>query len=171
MNSRSLLKQPLSELGVLLPKDMKFTGVSTSFAQDSDEGDLSVFFAKNLFANQPVKFSVSTGSESAGSQGSAVWYISGMIAGVMVGLILVLWRKTSRKSAARPLKASKSSIKANTQVQSQSAAAEPDDMLGVLKEELFQLETDRVNGKISEEEYINTKAGLDTLLRRQMTKK
>ncbi len=33
-------------------------------------------------------------------------------------------------------------------------------MLGVLKEELFQLETDRLNGKISEEEYIKTKAGL-----------
>ena len=162
---------PLSELGVLLPKDMKFTGVSTSFSQDSDEGDLSVFFAKNLFANQPVKFSVSTGSESSGFQGRVVWYIAGMIAGVMVGLILVLWRKTSRKSAARPLKASKSSIKASTQAQSQSVAAEPDDMLGVLKEELFQLETDRLNGKISEEEYIKTKAGLDTLLRRQMTKK
>ncbi len=162
---------PMSELGVLLPKDMKFTGVSTSFAQDSDEGDLSVFFAKNLFANQPVKFSVSTGSENAGSQSSAVWYIAGAIAGVMVGLILILWRKTSRKYAARPLKASKSSIKASSQSQSQSVAPEPDDMLGVLKEELFQLETDRLNGKITEEEYIRTKAGLDTLLRRQMTKK
>ena len=162
---------PLSELGVLLPRDMKFTGVSTSFSQDSDEGDLSVFFAKNLFANQPVKFSVSTGSEGPGSQGKAVWYIAGMIAGVMVGLILVLWRKTARKSAGRLLKAGKSSVKANTQSQSQSVAPESDDMLGVLKEELFQLETDRLNGKISEEEYIKTKAGLDTLLRRQMRRK
>lgn len=167
---------PLSELGVLLPKDMKFTGVSASFAQDSDEGDLSVFFAKNLFANQPVKFSVSTRSEGTGSQGSAAWYIAGAIAGVMVGLILVLWnkvlwRKTARKSAGRPLKASKSSTKASAQSQSQSSAEEPDDMLGVLKDELFQLETDRLNGKISEEEYIKTKAGLDMLLRRQMTKK
>ena len=37
-------------------------------------------------------------------------------------------------------------------------------MLDVLKEELFQLETDRLNGKISEEEYEKSKAGLDTLL-------
>ncbi len=185
---------PLAELGVLLPKSMKFTGISTGFAQDSDEAGLAVFFAKDMVANQPVKFSLSgeglisqtssqdaapgnapadntpTPSSAATPQNSAVWYITGAIAGVMVGIILVLWRKTSRKSAARPFKASKSSIKASAS-QSQSAAPEPEDMLGVLKEELFQLETDRLNGKISEEEYIKTKAGLDTLLRRQMTRK
>jgi hypothetical protein len=160
---------PLSELGVLLPKDMKFTGVSTSFAQDSDEGDFSVFFAKNLFANQPVKFSVSTGSESAGSQGSAVWYIAGAIVGVMIGVALVVWRKTTRgKSAARNPKGVNSK---KAQAQTQSASAPPGDMLDVLKEELFQLETDRLNGKVSEEEYEKSKAGLDTLLRRQMSRK
>ena len=41
-------------------------------------------------------------------------------------------------------------------------------MLDVLKEELFQLETDRVSGKISQEEYEKSKAGLDTLFRRQL---
>ena len=44
-------------------------------------------------------------------------------------------------------------------------------MLDVLKDELFQLETDRVSGKISQEEYEKSKAGLDTLFRRQMKKK
>ena len=44
-------------------------------------------------------------------------------------------------------------------------------MLEVLKDELFQLETDRLNGKVSQEEYEKTKAGLDTLLRRQMKRK
>jgi hypothetical protein len=38
----------------------------------------------------------------------------------------------------------------------------------VLKEELFQLETDRVRGKISQQEYESSKAGLETLLRRQL---
>ncbi len=49
----------LSELGVLLPKSMKFNGVSSGFAQDVDEAGLAVFFAKNVPANQEVKFSVS----------------------------------------------------------------------------------------------------------------
>jgi hypothetical protein len=44
-------------------------------------------------------------------------------------------------------------------------------MLEVLKDELFQLETDKLNGKISQEEYEKTKAGLDTLFRRQMKRK
>jgi hypothetical protein len=61
--------------------------------------------------------------------------------------------------------------KARAQAQTPSAKAAPADMLDVLKDELFQLETDRVNGKISQEEYEKTKAGLDTLFRRQMKKK
>jgi hypothetical protein len=161
---------PLSELGVLLPKSMKFTGISTSFAQDSDEGDLSVFFAKNLFANQPVKFSVSDASGSVGSQGSALWYIIGGIVGVIIGLALVLWRKAKRgKSVAVP-QTTKSPSKASKQPQSHSDTP-PGDMLDVLKDELFQLETDRLNGKISVEDYEKTKAGLDTLMRRQMSRK
>jgi hypothetical protein len=44
-------------------------------------------------------------------------------------------------------------------------------MLTILKDELFQLETDKLNGKISEEEYQKNKAGLDTLMRRQMKNK
>jgi hypothetical protein len=186
---------PLNELGVLLPKSMKFTGVSSDFPQDRDEAGLAVFFTKNVPANQPVKFSLAgeglvpeEGSQgapdtSSGSQSdapatpsnavptrsSALWYIVGVIAGVIVGCALVLWRKASRKksAAAKP----KSSGLKRTEAQSLPAATEPDDMLNVLKEELFQLETDRVNGKISDEEYERSKAGLDTLLRRQMSRK
>jgi hypothetical protein len=189
---------PLSELGVLLPKSMKFTGVSTSFSQDSDETGLSVFFAKNVPANQPVRFSLAgeglipqEGSPEASSPGSAppasaampantsatqssaFWYIAGAIAGVMVGIALVIWRKSKRaKSAAGSPNISKSNnAKSSQQSQNQPAAPELGDMLEVLKDELFQLETDRVNGKVSEEEYAKTKEGLDTLLRRQMNKK
>ena len=44
---------------MLLPKSMKFNGISGGFAQDVDEAGLAVFFAKNVQANQEVKFSVS----------------------------------------------------------------------------------------------------------------
>jgi hypothetical protein len=186
---------PLNELGVLLPKSMKFTGVSSDFAQDRDEAGLAVFFTKNVTANQPVKFSLSgeglvpeegspgapdtssgpqsdaaaTPSNASPARSSAFWYIVGGIAGVMVGCALVLWRKASRKKSAA-VKPKSGGLK-RTEAQSQPATTEPDDMLDVLKEELFQLETDHVNSKISDEEYEKSKAGLDTLLRRQMSRK
>jgi hypothetical protein len=43
-------------------------------------------------------------------------------------------------------------------------------LLDVLKDELFQLENDRLRGALSQEEYEKQKAGLDALLRRQMKK-
>jgi hypothetical protein len=186
----------LSELGVLLPKSMKFNGVSGGFAQDVDEAGLAVFFAKNVPANQEVKFSVSgeglipsdvpggndtqpndnnnnpteTPDGALAAKNGAIWYIGGAIVGVMIGLALVLWRKTvRRKSGGRKPKKSGDSKKA--QALSQAAKPPQGDMLDVLKDELFQLETDRVNGKISPEEYEKSKAGLDTLFRRQMKRK
>jgi hypothetical protein len=191
---------PLSELGVLLPKSMKFTGVSTSFRQDIDETGLAVYFAKDLPAKQLVKFSIAgegvvpqegspgasnpisaplanaTPANTSVEQSSAFWYIAGAIAGVMVGIALVIWRKSKRAKAADGSPKPKSSQASSQRVQDQPTNAQPatpelGDMLEVLKDELFQLETDRVNGKVSEEEYAKTKEGLDTLLRRQMNKK
>lgn len=43
-------------------------------------------------------------------------------------------------------------------------------MLDALKDELFQLERDRLDGKVSTEEHENSKAGLDALIRRQLKK-
>jgi hypothetical protein len=183
----------LSELGVLLPKSMKFTGVSPAFAQDADEAGLAVFFAKDIVPNQPVKFSVSgqglapTDTSGAGSQPSAdnnsapiqsgsgvsttVWLITGIVIIVVGGVLLFLWRKTANRKADSNLKTVKPSAKARAQTQNQQAKGSSGDMLEALKDELFQLETDRVNGKISQEDYEKTKAGLDSLFRRQLKKK
>lgn len=43
-------------------------------------------------------------------------------------------------------------------------------VLDAIKEELFQLETDRVQGKLTEKEYETSKAGLETLMRRHLKK-
>jgi hypothetical protein len=185
----------LSELGVLLPKSMKFTGVSGGFAQDVDEAGLAVFFAKNVPANQEVKFSVSgegliptdtpgandaqTAGDSSGTAvpaasggtSGAVWFIVGTVAILIVGAVaFILWRKKATGKATSNPKAAKSASKARAQAKVQEAKPQGD-MLDVLKDELFQLETDRVNGKISEEEYEKSKAGLDTLFRRQIKRK
>jgi hypothetical protein len=185
----------LSELGVLLPKSMKFTGTSPGFSQDRDEEGLAVFFAKNLPANQEVKFSVSgeglipteatggspsqpTGESggapipnSSGGTREALWFIVGALVILIGGGGFVMWRKsTSARAAANDPKAVRATTKARAQAQTQSARPQSD-MLDVLKDELFQLETDRASGKISQEEYEKSKAGLDTLFRRQMKRK
>jgi hypothetical protein len=182
---------PLSELGVLLPKSMKFNGVSGGFAQDVDEAGLAVFFAKNVPANQEVKFSVSgeglippgpsggNPSQSAGESGGSVipspssgtrealWFIVGALVILIGGGAFVMWRKSASAKTAQDPKAAKATPKARAQAQSQAVKPQGD-ILEVLKDELFQLETDHVSGKISQEEYEKSKAGLDTLFRRQM---
>jgi len=187
----------LSELGVLLPKSMQFTGTSPTFSQDRDEEGLAVFFAKNLPANQEVKFSVSgeglianaaqgggnpgqpaseTSSApiptSSGGTRGALWFIVGALVILIGGGAFVMWRKSAAARVAAHPKANKAASRAKAQAQTQAQAAKPQgDMLEVLKDELFQLETDKLNGKISQEEYEKAKAGLDTLFRRQMRKK
>ena len=180
---------------MLLPKSMKFTGVSAGFAQDADEAGLAVFFAKDVVANQEVKFSVSgqglisdqasvpaesqptTEGGAAPTQSASfsvsgtVWLITGAIIVLIGGGAFFLWRKTAAKKADRNPKAVKSAAKARAQAQTQPSKGGPADMLEALKDELFQLETDLVNGKISQEDYEKTKAGLDSLFRRQMKKK
>jgi hypothetical protein len=184
----------LNEVGVLLPKSMKFTGVSPGFAQDNDEAGLNVYFVKNAAANQPVKFSVSgegligntaagagegqsTGGGSApapsssGGSSGVLWFVGSAIVILIGGAIFVLWRRSSTAKADSGSKNAKPAGKTRAQAQGQPAKSEPADMLQVLKDELFQLETDRLNGKVSQEEYEKTKAGLDTLFRRQMKRK
>jgi len=43
-------------------------------------------------------------------------------------------------------------------------------VLDAIKEELFQLERERVEGKLSQDEYEGSKASLETLLRRHLKK-
>jgi hypothetical protein len=184
----------LNEVGILLPKSVKFSGVSPGFAQDNDEAGLNVYFVKNAAANQPVKFSVSgeglignaaagasegqpagggpasAPSSSAGSSG-VLWFVGSAIVIFIGGGAFVLWRRGATAKADSGFKNAKATGKARAQAQGQPAKSEPADMLAVLKDELFQLETDKLNGKISQEEYEKTKAGLDTLFRRQMKRK
>jgi len=180
----------LNELGVLLPKSMKFTGISPGFAQDSDEAGLAVHFAKNVAPNQTVKFAVAgegqiggqssnaaqpsgagpPNAPSAGS-GTAAWVIIGATVLLIAGGGWLLWRRSAAKSPAATPAGARSTAQARAQASVQPAQAAQGDMLDVLKDELFQLETDRLGGKITQEEYEKTKAGLDTLFRRQMKRK
>ena len=184
----------LSEVGVLLPKSMKFTGISQGFAQDNDEQGLNVYFVKNALPNQPVKFSVSgegiigdaaagggvaqvagggsaPAPASSGGTSGVLWFVGSAIVILIGGGVFVLWRRGAAAKVESSSKTVKPAARVRAQAQGQSAKSESADMLEVLKDELFQLETDKLNGKISQEEYEKAKAGLDTLFRRQMKKK
>lgn len=51
-----------------------------------------------------------------------------------------------------------------------SLAAAPGSLLAAMKEELFSLETDRLQGKLTESEYVEQKAALEVVLRRALAR-
>lgn len=183
----------LSELGVLLPKSMQFNGVTREFAKDSDEAGLAVFFAKNIPAHEQVSFSVSgeglAPREAQGGEGlsqgvpqgsappgpsHAIWYaIAGMIAIIIAGAFW-LWRRAASDVIGSRSPGPRSAVKANVRRQGTNNGAKPGgaqgSVLDALKDELFQLETDRLNGKVSAEDHARLKAGLDALIRRHLKK-
>jgi hypothetical protein len=186
----------LSELGVLLPKSMQFTGLSRSFAQDADEAGLAVYFAKNVPAHEQVRFSVTgegvapreaqageTTGEPAQSApadagktkgSSAIWYVLAGMVIIVVGGAFWLWRRSAAVAnprASGPAAHSAGKFQAGKpRGPSPQAAPTQEGMLEALKDELFQLETDRLNGKVSDEDYQKSKAGLDALMLRQIKK-
>jgi hypothetical protein len=181
----------LSELGVLLPKSMQFTGVGRSFAQDSDEAGLAVYFTKNVLAHEQVKFSVSGegvapreaqggappanapvgGDPVAFAHSYAIWFVLAPMIIIILGGGFWLWRRASgpNLTAPKPLKMPLAARRAPTSEGVVGAPA-PDTVLEALKDELFQLEKDRLDGKVSPEDHARLKAGLDALIRRHLKK-
>jgi hypothetical protein len=51
-----------------------------------------------------------------------------------------------------------------------SAVTGGDSLLAAMKEELFALETDRLQGRLSESEYVEQKAALEVVLRRALSR-
>jgi 5-hydroxyisourate hydrolase-like protein (transthyretin family) len=178
---------PVVELGVILPKSMKL--MADGFAQDNDEAGMSVFFMKNVAAAQAVKFSVSgegvapreaqeppapdansgaaPSTETAAGNGKSSWYLVGLLFGVLLGGAVIVFRKRRVSFGDR---SGDGAEKRTNQKISPAKAGQNGSMLDALKEELFQLETDRLDGRISQQDYEKSKAGLDTLIRRQMDK-
>ncbi|HKR96498.1 MAG TPA: hypothetical protein VJW55_14080, partial [Candidatus Angelobacter sp.] len=103
---------------------------------------------------------------------NAFWYVLVGIIVVVVGGGYWLWRWSS--SASRDQGRSTSAAK-HKAAKAHRTAPEPainsqETMLDTLKDELFQLEQDRLDGKVSTEEYEKSKVGLDALIRRQLKK-
>ncbi len=175
-----ILLQPVTSFAVSVPTSMKLEPVSGSALKASgEEAGMTVFVAQGATPGQKLDFKVSgTGTipdpdaqaqAPAGQDGQRgpggglgapintpnplskyQWWIMGAVAILLVA------------GAAFTMKAQPSSTPVAT------VAATP---LDTFKEESFLLESERLQGKITEEEYARAKAALDVVMKRALERK
>jgi len=186
---------PLTELGIMLPKSMQFNSQDKSFAPARDEDGMTVFVAKTLPIGKELKFEVSgegsMQSEAAPAPGGAPqdssrpggglgapiqasdpmgnsrWYIISIFILALAGAgywLLRMQRGTLHASANGSAASSGGFSREVKGVSTRNGNG----VLQAIKEELFQLETDHVQGKLTQQEYETSKAGLETLMRRHL---
>lgn len=180
---------PTDNVVVLMPKTMRFAaGSSGAFQPVNDDVNAQTFVAKNVTPAQTLAFTVSgSGSMPRESQaqpatqpapesGSAAAAADNRPGGglgvpidspdplhkykwwILSGLALVLVIAAAFLLRARP---------ADTVA---AAAPTGGNLLTALKEELFTLETDRLEGRLSETEYSEAKVALEAVLRRALAR-
>ena len=93
------------------------------------------------------------------------WYILGGFATVLVGGAIYIARR-SKTVAGRDLVASDVEVPVSRPVPKLAIPPRPGLLLEALKEEIFQLELEHKQGRISQEEYAAAKAALDHTLQR-----
>jgi len=190
---------PMEELAVMLPKSMEFKSDTSLFAGAGEEKGMSIFVAHNVAAGKQVAYSVSgtgqiprdlqddnsdgqqtaTGGGQSGADnrpGGGLgrpedtpdplheyrwWILGGLAAALAVGAIVVVNQKPRTVAAAPPTP---------TTVPRSRPVPAPGNLLEAMKEELFQLETERLQGRISEADYQQAKAALDLTIKRAISR-
>jgi hypothetical protein len=135
-----------------------------NFSPASDESGMTVFVAKSAPRGQQLRFSlVGEGTAPREAQGdNNMGAGEGTSSGPGGGLGTPI-------GAPAPLSAMRRSTSA-PETRTAPPAIGGVSVLDAIKDELFQIESDREAGKISEDEYASAKSGLDALLHRQMKK-
>ncbi len=190
---------PYDHMAVVLPKSMQFAAETAgTFAPMNDETGATVQVATALKPGRLIPFRVSgtgmlqdasggsTQQSQAPAGGQAMgpggglgtpidtpdplynyrWPVLGGLAAVLMAggfYIMTRQKPAMTPAAAIPVAAPNAS---RPRPASRSAS-----LLDALKEELFQLEVDRQQGRISAEEYEKAKAALDVTLRRAIARK
>jgi hypothetical protein len=94
------------------------------------------------------------------------WIIGGLAAALIVGAVVVIQRP--RSAAPVPGTATLRGNSALRPALAQSTVPNRSLFLEAMKEELFQLETDRLQSKISDADYQQAKAALDLTIKRAL---
>jgi len=188
---------PMEDVVVMLPKSMQFGGGTADFASGGEEKGLNIFVARNVPVHKQLAFSVSgTGQipreaqdgETADGQVAASgapdnrpggglgrpeetpdplhayrwWIIGGLGAALVVGAIVVMNQKPRTPAVAAAV--------ASSPVVESTVSPAQGSLLQAMKEELFQLETERLQGKISDLDYQQAKAALDLTIKRAIAR-
>lgn len=185
---------PTDTIAVMMPKSMTFTaGPSTSYAAVTEDTTAQTYVARSVAPSEPLDFTVGgsgqlprdTGQAAASgdaspSGGNAAaadtrpggglgnpldpegkddpwakykWWILGLL-----GLVMAVGAGVMLKNGPQPA------------VASSPAPVGHDALLTAMKEELFTLESDRLQGRLSEAEYAEQKGALETVLRRALAR-
>lgn len=180
---------------VVLPKSMSFAGASGSgFEASQQDPGVQTFLSRNASAGKVLDFTVSgsgsfardeqtdsgaqagssTGNGPGGGIGAPIntpdplskykWWILGGLALLLVGAAAFLLRKPAGTAAQATPATAATGASSTVPVSAPTHSA----LLGVLKEELFALESERIAGTLSEKEYAEQKAALETVLKRAL---
>ncbi len=191
---------PTDTVAIMMPKSMTFkAGPSTGYTPVTEETTAQTYVARSVEPSQPLDFTVSgtgqmprdegtgaaaaqtnaAGEASGAPAGSAAadtrpggglgvpldpngtndpwakykWWILGGLGLVMAMGAGILLKNGSPASAGML-----------------ASAKGPDSLLGAMKDELFALEADRLQGRLSESEYLEQKAALEVVLKRALTR-
>ena len=183
------LTYKVENFAVVLPKSMQFTPITAGTFNLSDEqGEAVVHMTKNVGPGAAPGFRVKgTGiiplapSEEAAAGGADSrpggglgrpselpdplrpyrWYILAGLAGVLA--LGAVWFVNRQPQPA--------SFPASNRQHGIATSADKSSLLDALKEELFQLESERVQQKISPAEYERAKAALEHTLQRALARK
>jgi len=116
-------------------------------------------------------------TEAPDASGNSRWFIVAIFVIILVGAGYWIFHVQRRQfGAATPARTPKFGDGEPTRAGSPSAsnpkhtAASGRSVVDAIKEELFQLESDRLQGKLSQQEYETTKAGLEIMMRRHLNK-
>ncbi|HWC18253.1 MAG TPA: hypothetical protein VG498_14625 [Terriglobales bacterium] len=112
--------------------------------------------------------------------GSSMWYVlGGLVVALVAGGYYVAHRTPNQEKlpiSAPPSAGTAIATPATIRTQARSIAkSEPrtrsDAVLEILKEELFQIETEHLNGTLSEQQYKEIRTGINALMRRHVGKR
>ncbi len=148
------------------PLAFKVSGTGTLAANDQQE------VGNNQTSGGGMTGSASRPGGGAGSLTDAPdplekyhWYILGSFTAVLAGGAIYIARR-SKIAAGRDLGVTDAQLPVSQQVPKPATAQRPGLLLEALKEEIFQLELDHKQGRISQEKYVTAKAALDHTLER-----
>jgi hypothetical protein len=194
------LQLPADNLAVLMPKSMSFdAGSGIMFQPVTEDPNIQTYVAKNATPSKTIEFTVSgtgsmpregqgqpaadSGAQSApapgGQPGGGIgnpidtpdplskykWWILAAFALLLAAAAAFLLRKPAVATAGGPALADAAPPVFN------SPAAKNSALLNVLKEELFAVESEKLSGQITLDEYAEVKSALETVLKRALNKK